>query len=270
MDTVLLLRSYGDFVIALSGFQGSSLAAKSLRIVASDHFRPLYQAIADMRLVRDLPAVEFVNLGVRYGLMACFTNRHFFTTANMQELKKLRDFLATIPGNHNLFLEQKIRLGFISAMTGRKFTAIYDGAENIYKAYRIFFQVKQLPFQDNWRAEPDSNSIIRVFPGSRKKTKRLPVYWVEHIKDQYGANGRKITLAGLSGELLDYTASKELVGNFRELCYLIAESDYIISADSLPAHLAYLFQIPLEVHYNRSINSPWLPPGAVAKLVEPV
>lgn len=269
MDTVLLLRSYGDFVIALSGYQGRP-AGRALRIVASDHFRPLYQAIAEMKLVQDLPAVEFVNLGVRYGLMACFTNRHFFSAANIQELKKLRGFLATIPGDHNLFLEQKIRSGFISAITGRQFTAIHDGTENIYEAYKNFYQVKQLPFRNKWQAGPDSNSTIRVFPGSRKKTKRLPVYWVEQIKDRYAVDERKMTLAGLAGELLDYTTPKELVGNFRELCKLIADADYIISADSLPAHLAYLFHIPMEVHYNRLINSPWLPPGAVAKLVEPL
>lgn len=269
METVFLLRSYGDFVIALSGSRSRQMGSP-LRMVASDHFRPLYQAIAGMKIVQDLSDIEFADLGVRYGLMACFTNRHFFSAANIQELKKLRSFMATIPDDHDLFLEQKSRAGFIAAITGRQFSFIHDGTENIYDAYGKFFHVKDVPFHNKGQADPDSRSIVNLFPGSRKKEKRLPVHWVSQIKDQYLAKGIQIQLAGLAGELLDHTGPQQLFGNFRELCELVAGSDYIISSDSLPAHLAYLFKIPLEVHYNGSINSPWQPPGALAKLVRPV
>lgn len=269
METVFLLRSYGDFVIALSGSRSRQMRDK-LRIVASDHFRPLYQAIAGMKIVQDLPDIEFADLGVRYGLMACFTNRHFFSTANIQELKKLRSFMATVPDGHDLFLEQKNRTGFIAAITGRKFSFVHDGTENIYDAYGKFFHVTDMPFHSQSQMGHDRNSIVRVFPGSRKKEKRLPLSWISKINDRYLSNGIQIQLAGLAGELLDYTGPKQLFGNFRELCDLVAGSDYIISSDSLPAHLAYLFNIPLEVHYNGSVNSPWLPPGAVAKLIRSV
>lgn len=269
METVFLLRSYGDFVIALSGSRRSQ-RRDLIRIVASDHFRPLYEAIAETKIVQDLPDIEFVDLGVRYGLMACFTNRHFFSSTNIQELKKIRGFMATVPDDHDLFLEQRNRAGFIAAITSRKFSFVHNGTENIYDAYGKFFHVTDVPFYSKGQMHHNRNSIVRVFPGSRKKVKRLPLSWISKINDRYQSNGIQIQLTGLAEELLDYTGPKQLFGNFRELCDLIAGSDYIISSDSLPAHLAYLFSIPLEVHYNGSVNSPWLPPGAVAKLVRSV
>lgn len=263
MDSIFLLRSYGDFVVALAGYQYMKPERK-VHIIASGHLRALYTAIAETTMVKQLPEIEFADLDIQHGLMACFTNKYFFSATTIRELLKMRSYCKKIPAVDSLFLEQKKRAVIIRAFTGRDFFNVHDGSENIYDAYRQFFYADNMFLQEQHQPF-NTQSDILLFPGSRKKSKRLPVRWVEKITDQYRASGVNITLTGLADEIAVYKGVKQVVTNFRELCALTATADYIISSDSLPAHLAYLFKKPLEVHYNGTINKPWLPPGAIAR-----
>lgn len=265
MDTLFLLRSYGDFVVALSGYQQVTPTRK-IALIASDHLRPLYEAIEETGVLAHLPNIEFVDIGVRQGLLSFFTNRHFFSIHTIKELRALKALLQSIPQHNTLFLEQDKRIGLIGWLTRKNFAVIHDGKTNIYKAYRDFLgndilvsEVEEVDIQ------PGFNLLI--FPGSRKKEKQLPIYWVNQLINQYTSNGINVFVGGLASEIIGYPGSKRVVSGFKDLCEMIKNADFIISADSLPAHLAFLYRKPLEVHYNGQINEPWLPPGAKAIIV---
>ncbi len=265
MDTLFLLRSYGDFVVALSGYQ-HEVPERKVSMVASVHLQPLYDAIVASRVLQYLPNIQFVDIGVRHGILSCFTNRHFFSAATIHEIQALRRVLRATSSDTTLWLEQRQRMGWMRWVTGKEFSCIHDGHQNIYAAYRRFLGVRQTVASIESSDTQDDHHLL-IFPGSRKPSKQLPVDWVGHVTDSYLSKGVRVTVAGLAAEIAPYSGHKKVVTGFKELCQLIASADQIISADSLPAHVAFLFSKPLEVHYRGSINEPWLPPGAKAILV---
>lgn len=265
MDTLFFLRSYGDFVIALSECQCKQ-SDRQLRMIASKHLQPLYVAITAMEPVLQLPQIEFVDFGVQYGLLASFTNKHFFSRATTHELKRIRQFFTTIPDRDTLFLEQKKRMLMMQLSTGKRFSFVHNGEENIYESYRRFFGLQIVSSEQTNRILPDAGSLL-IFPGSRKQTKRLPVKWVKQLSHEFLAKGMNVQIAGLAHEIAEYSGAKNVITDFTELCKAVVAADAVISSDSLPAHLAFLFRKPLEVHYTKTVNHTWLPPGAVAKQV---
>lgn len=265
MDTLFFLRSYGDFVIALSACCYKQ-PERQVRLIASAHLKPLYLAIEAMELELRLPKIDFVDVGIQHGLLACFTNRYFFSSATIHELKKIRQFVKTIPGEEALFLEQKSRFMLMQCLTGRHFSVVHDGVKNIYAAYDLFFDVKMAARPHRNEDIPATGSVF-IFPGSRKKSKCLPVEWVKQLSDQYLAKGMDVQIAGLAHEIAEYSGTRKVIADFAELCKTVVAADAVISSDSLPAHLAFLFRKPLEVHYTKAVNHSWLPPGAVAKQV---
>jgi len=262
MDTLFLLRSYGDFVVALSGYQHEAPERK-VAMVASVHLQPLYDAIVASGVMQYLPDIQFVDIGIQHGIFSCFTNRYFFSADAINEVRALRRVIRSISPDATLWLEQNERVALISGVTGKRFSCIHDGHKNIYAAYRQFLDVSTtIPSIEP--SEITSNHQVLIFPGSRKKSKQLPVDWVNHVIDSYFKRGVRVTVAGLATEITHYSGNKKVVKGFKDLCEMIASADQVISADSLPAHLAFLFRKPLEVHYKVRINEPWLPPGAKA------
>lgn len=150
--------------------------------------------------------------------------------------------------------------------TGRRFSFVHYGEENIYEAYRKFLDLKIVSREQTNGTLPNTGSLV-IFPGSRKKTKRLPVKWVKQLSHEYRAKGMDVQIAGLAHEIEAYSGAKNVITDFAELCKVVVAADAVISSDSLPAHLAFLFRKPLEVHYTKTVNHAWLPPGAVAKQV---
>ena len=50
---------------------------------------------------------------------------------------------------------------------------------------------------------------------------------------------------------------------FNQLALLIQDYDFIISSDSLPVHMAYYFNKPHWVIYNKKVNTEWLTPYCI-------
>jgi ADP-heptose:LPS heptosyltransferase len=56
--------------------------------------------------------------------------------------------------------------------------------------------------------------------------------------------------------------NKVYYSSFGKLIELIKASDYVISSDSLPVHLAFYLGVPHYILYPKKVNKNWLTPYA--------
>ena len=83
METVLLLHSFGDYVIALYHLPSSAPLNKNYRLIASKHLEPLHLALFPF-LSPTKQQVSFIDLSIQNHILAGFTHRYFFTKNNIQ------------------------------------------------------------------------------------------------------------------------------------------------------------------------------------------
>lgn len=246
METVLLLRSFGDFVIALYHLAATN-SNKPCRLIASKHLEPLNQSLFPF-LTPAQQSVQFLDLGIQHQLLSGFTNRYFFTKGNLQELKNLRK---QIGGLGDLVLEQDKNAWLIRWACKRNFTTVHQ-AGNIYDSWAKFYQHKTTT-----KAHSIAYQSALIFPDSRLKRKVIPEKVLVKLEHQLNAAGIKTKRAYFK---------KGGIGNgyqnFTELVNLIAESEYVISSDSLPAHIAQLLQKPHTIIYANKMNEEWITPYA--------
>ena len=98
-----------------------------------------------------------------------------------------------------------------------------------------------------------SDNII-LFPDSRKKNKILKKTVINDISNLSG----KIKIAKFG--VYDNESNFISYSSFDELTNIIKNADFIISSDSLPAHLAEFYNKPHFILYNQKINFEWLTP----------
>jgi ADP-heptose:LPS heptosyltransferase len=134
---------------------------------------------------------------------------------------------------------------------------LYPAKEgNIYSA-KIALLEKFLPKKE---VKPDIKTSelksVIFFPGSRKASKVIVPALVDAIIH-----------SGLFGNIeLAYHQSEDppqgaiVFNDFKKLKELVISHDMVISADSLPVHMAYYFNVPHFCIYNDHLNLPWLTP----------
>ncbi len=259
MDTILLLRSFGDFVIALYHLP----ADKPVRLVASSHLKDLYQSFYPF-LNPAQQSVQFLDIGIQHNLLAAFTNRYFFSFQNLRELKELRKIVLdnTQKNEHpqeqayseKLFLEQKRRAWVLKLTTGFSFGSIHQNG-NVYDAWSRFYghetPIKQATI---------SFKKLLIFPDSRLERKVINEDVIQQIEMGVSEMGIEVIRAHFG--MANHPAS--FYTNFSELIKLIQEADFVISSDSLPAHIAQLLQKPHAIVYASKINHEWVTPFARA------
>lgn len=255
MDTLFLLRSFGDFVIALHTAHALH-PVRPVRLVASAHLQGIYKAMLP-HLNRQSVSIDFVDIGIQHHLFAAFTNRYLFTPTCYHELRAFTKLLNSPVAKHaftgDLFLEQSARVTLVKWATGHNFKFVHQTG-NIYNAYRIFFSgrvmvvAEELVTGDSF---PPLQKIL-VFPDSRLDRKALPPEVIYRLE-------KGLTEAGKDIQTLRFGQQYK---NFEELIIFIQSADYIISSDSLPAHLAQLLNKPHAILYAKHINSAWITPYA--------
>jgi len=247
METVLLLRSFGDFVVALYHIPVTNTSSKSYRLVASKHLEPLYQSLLPY-LSPAQRAVEFKDFGIQHHILSAFTNRYFFTKENVQELKHLQE---QMKGISNIVLEQDTKSWLIQLACKNKIISIHRGG-NIYDSWAAYYENKN-PF----KTEISTPKKVLIFPDSRLKRKEITEEVLLKLETQL--TGQNIQT---SRAYFNNAAKGISYRNFNELLQLIEDADYIISSDSLPAHLAQLLQKPHGIIYANKINQEWVTPFA--------
>jgi ADP-heptose:LPS heptosyltransferase len=143
-------------------------------------------------------------------------------------------------------------------LTFSKLKYIHHSNNNIYESYQFFFESK-LNIIDTQKHENKFSVVI--FPDSRKKEKKIDQNIIDKISN---ACNHKIKIASFGKNKMQSESSMIAYENFIQLIQIIKDADFIISSDSLPAHLANYLNKPHWVIYNNKINNEWLTPFCVS------
>ena len=226
MRRVFLLRAYGDFAIAVQ-----ALAATDV-IVASLHLKPLYDALISRGCIPSR-SIDFVDFGITGSQLNLFTNREFLSFDTFRQLAKIKKYIQSNPGSGD-FVEQSARLGLLNFFTGHSFKAIFETGAPVYEAYGL----------PALGLERKGDKVL-ILPDARLKKREIPDSILEKIDGQ------------VARFCADYS-------NFEQLIDLIQASDIVVTADSLPLHLAYLCRKPHFILYPDGGKQDFFTPDALA------
>ena len=227
---LLLLRAYGDFLIALH------LAAKNqlkvpIRLIASAHLEPLFKALP-INLPHDL-SIEFHPFLIRNNLFGYFTDRYLFSLGSFHELLALKKFIKANQTSEPFYLEQKKRSSLLRFFCAHPFKYIIED-QNVYESYARFFKADLAGLSNiHWPIELAQKKVL-LLPDARQSKRKIAPELIQLI--QLGVESKKanLTIASFS---VHYN-------NFNELVSIIQEHDIIIGSDSMPIHLAQLLGKP--------------------------
>lgn len=256
--SLLFLRSFGDFTIALGVISKSKSTSSAYRLIASVHLEPLFHALTQHIPTLQLK-VEFVDVGIRNKILGAFTNKFLINTESLSELRRLKDVVDELARDSEVMFEQSRRQWIIRILMPSQGCIHAHG--NIYDSYSNHFNVdeNELIFQAPSSSNRSQSKVI-IFPESRKPTKQLGPATVDCLIRELKSEGKSPELAFYKTQPYSADAKVNLHDSFSDLLELIQSADEVVTADSLPGHLAQLMEKPHRVYYPRSIDSEWVTP----------
>jgi ADP-heptose:LPS heptosyltransferase len=258
------LKSFGDFVIAHSTLRRIEASARSrIRLIAGDHVAGLHAL-----LPADVP-VTLVDSGPERRVPALFDLRRRGLPAAIRSAFSLRRELARLgrrAGETLAFDQLGVRERFIA---GRwPLTGPLEKADNIYETYRRFLSGQRIEIAS--APAPVRAAVPRsvgVFPEAGRIAKRLTAGALTVIRERTGRAGLETRVFILEGDPSPSGGQCDVVTiprNFESLMAALLSVGCVVSADSLPAHLAEYFARPVFVA-SPVPNEYWLPEVCFAK-----
>jgi|688.fasta_scaffold239727_2 hypothetical protein len=239
MHEVILLRAYGDFVIILQALINSE-SKSYYKLVASLHLKPIYEAISETTSLNELN-IEFVDFKIKGSLLNLFTNRKFFNLNTLKQIFAIKKYLnSKFSIESNIYLENKNRSKLFKFLFKKNIKTIVNSGQ-VYSEMNIFFNSK-FPLIN---IKISKIFKVLILPDARLKKRNIPQKNIDQIIDEANKKNLKTTVAYFKNQLNGTTN----YDNFNDLIKLIRESDYIISSDSLPMHLANFYSKPHFVVY---------------------
>ena len=256
---VLIFRSYGDLIILLNVLQ-KGIYQDRIHLKISAHLQALIENLPDFKLP-DKVSISYFDIGINRGILRLFTNKDLLSIATIKELLRFKKEINTFS---TVYVEQSLRAWLLNLFFYPKHFIPIVKEGNVYDAYRHFFSINNISPDLNkdynlilkHKASIISSKRILLFPDSRKTSKQLPKAIVNQI-----LKTNNQVIEACFGEGKD-SNQKIYYSNFRKLIEQIKSSDYIISTDSLPVHLAYYLGVPHYILYPKKVNYDWLTPYA--------
>ncbi len=249
---VVSVKAFGDLVIAIHCCErAQQQSQKQIMLLIGNHLVPLYHALKTPLPYR---AVSHADTG----MPALFEVRKagFFAAAKSARTLRRHISDAGLPPDAKLLFDRRnFREAYITK--GRAFEII-PAANNIYLAYDKWFGTGDAaPKSLNRAIGP-----IRIFPGSRMPAKNLPLPLIGEISDVARSLGLTAELMVLDGERPDIEASGlnhiKIPRQFSAMIDAVCGAGSVVSADSLPAHIAELVGRSAFV-FSPVSNRYWLP-----------
>jgi hypothetical protein len=248
---VVALKSFGDLVITLTSMgRSDSALARSSRVLLGTHLQPLYSATGST-----VPAVL-----VEHGegnVPSFYDVRKRGWRSGLASGLRLRRALGREAGPTWLVDRITWRERFLAQ--GRPLIELPQ-RENIYLAYEALFGASGVEV-----AATASGARVGIFPGSRLASKNLPLGLVTAVQDAIVQAGGRPTVQLLDEERPDLEQAlpgvRIVARSFEAMIAAVGECDAIVSADSMPAHLAEMAGIPVFV-FSPVDNRYWLPRSA--------
>lgn len=259
MQRIFLLRAYGDFVIALQAIIRSNT---KIHIVASDHLKPLYNALLATKAIQDL-SIEFIALGIQHGQLSFFTNKYFFSFSSYQSLQRLKYYIQSNPNKAGVdYIEQDRRVSFLNFLTGHIFKPVVQRNINVYQAYATWLSIPTI--KEEATNAPKINNVnglnVLIIPDARIQKRVLQPTLLNQLK-QYIVDKAATYKVARMKHALDETDM--VYHNFDELVQYILVADFVVCSDSLPAHLAYFFKKPHYIFYPKNGMTQFFTPYAL-------
>lgn len=257
---ILALRSYGDYVIMLNSIK-HTVIKKNITIIVSKHLQPLHESL-NSQYSNNFKFI-FKDFGIKKGLLSFFTNRHFFSLNTVLELFSISKMIRKLEiKNEIMYLEHKTRKAFPSILFGNQLQHIYTNG-NVYDAFGRFFEINSTELTFNL---PIVHTICKVliFPDSRKKHKIIDNNTLKQLTSELIKQKIDFKIAHFDHmKTSDIDSNNQVVYyNFKDLILLIKECDFVITSDSVPAHIAEYLEKPHIILYNDTVNKDWLTPSA--------
>ncbi|MDP8986460.1 MAG: hypothetical protein M3N97_15755 [Pseudomonadota bacterium] len=256
---VASIRSFGDFVIAHSVLRRVAEDDKDrVRLISCGHVEDLNAVLSNEVCVtllhsgeHSVPAVfDVKKRGALAALRSALSLRREFG-------KTGRDRNETL-AFHSFGMRERFIAGSWPAIAPRTRCA------NIYETYRHFLSEHDI--RTTACASPMPSGCARsvgIFPESRLAEKRLTAQTLSVVIDQVVRAGMSAKLFVLDEDIpseREFPCTVRIDRNFASLASAIGSVDFVISADSLPAHLAEYFGRPVFVALPFH-NEYWLPHG---------
>jgi ADP-heptose:LPS heptosyltransferase len=275
MRRLFLLRAYGDFVIAV---RSAILSAdpKSIKIIASNHLYPLFEAMSSVIDTSQLD-ISFEDFGIHLGQLNLFTNRHMLEKSTLEQARKIKKYLIENPSNHNglEILEQSRKKGILQLITGKKFESIVNN-DPVYQEYAHFFGHESNSKFINDNIE---KKHFLLLPDARISKRNIPQEIIQSIIKEVNQRGasmqvayfKRVSQVNKTGRSIKVQMQTDLIfnqtvyNNFKELIQLIQEADFIIGADSLPIHLSQLLNKKHFILYPSGGSKAFFTPYTVAR-----
>lgn len=257
--TFVSLKAFGDLVILASVLRRLT-PDNTVRfsLVIGSHLLELHSALgAPIR-------VMVVETGG--GIPAIFDIRRRGWIRAARSFVSLRRELGALrlPPDSTLVFDQ---LGWRESLLcePRSRVELPKSAANIYLAYEQFLKASNALDESLCcsYSEFATSDVIGIFPGSRVAAKALSAAVVRQLVQRCFEAGRSSRIFVLEGEAVDpaMPAFESVPRRFASMIDAVRSVDRLISADSLPAHLAEYFKIPVFVISSRP-NQYWLPQSA--------
>ncbi len=241
--SIVTLKAFGDFVIACGSARAVQAGANRPQVVAGEYVRPLAAALGVESEVRFI--------GTQHGapwtdVPAVFDVRKRGLPAAVRSLFELRAILGQLPPAWNLVFDHagpRERL----LCSHHPFHSLSKEMGNVYLAYRQFFTQQRLTVTPHTIARQFVPYNALLVPGARMRHRVLPPAVIEQACHTLRERGCAVTVVLLEGEdipLPEKIRPVRLPRSFQNLVAVMRESDLVITADSLPAHLGEYLQIP--------------------------
>jgi hypothetical protein len=258
--TFVSLKSFGDLVIARWAIKRlAAVSTARVRLLIGSHLVELNSALGG------LPGTAIIEHGGP-NVPAFFAVRQYGVQSAAFNGLLLRKAMrsAFIPSETTLVFD---RVGFRERFLayGGRHIALPSTASNIYMAYEDFLR----PLVEASDLSPinaanlaKAASLIGIFPDSRIANKRMSAITVSAISKICNESNIPYRIYLLEGEPSDLCGSHLNITmvprQFSSMIDVVRSSSAVISADSMPAHIAEYFDIPVFV-ISPKPNVYWLP-----------
>lgn len=248
------IKAFGDLVIAVTSLQRMTAADGSHpAIIVGSHLTELLDALES-----NVPA-HIIDVK-EPGVPSVYDIKKNGVLRALRSAVALRRTFGDIDHRTNLVFDRAAwREKLLGA--GRRISELPQ-APNIYLAYAKFLTSMGMIGRHRQADRPEPVRRVGIFPGSRIAAKNLPkavivkaLLEIEHA----GYEGHLMLLEGERPDLENSEIPFHIVARrFADLADAVRSMDMVISADSLPAHLAERSNIPVFV-LTPVENSYWLP-----------
>ena len=136
---------------------------------------------------------------------------------------------------------------------------------NLYERYDAFFAQQGWMFDPAGTVASSTGRRLHIFPGAREEDRRFSRSFLQEIVGLAEQAGLETTIFTVAGEQPELNGTDlplvEMPRTFSATIEAVASADRVISADSMPSHLAEYHRRPVFV-CSRVLKHYWLPLSA--------